>query len=332
MADESLEIYNDASGSLEKRTQEQVQKSKYFYDLATKAEIIRWIAWKHFFDNDGHLDFGHTSKKSFILDEFDEAVRTVEKKIQAVEPFAELLPIAEQKLISGDQEASTLTLENDLSDEEKDNLKIINQIGLSKWRLFSRDEHADFSKTISDGVVTFNDGREDVDLDKILSTSFRDWDKKFKEERKKYQRRIANQEEDLKKVEGERDHYKKKLDDNEDLIKRSIEREKMYGPEAKKVEEIEDLLEKSQRHLSKLQHYFSKVEVDEEKHPQALKERVMAIIRSATYIDEMACRRMPWLEDHKLRELTTFAPTRIKDPKLNPDSDEFDPDSEVEGL
>lgn len=324
MADESLEIYNDASGSLEKRTQEQVQKSKYFYDLATKAEIIRWIAWKHFFDNEGHLDFGHTSKKSFILDEFDESVRSVEMKIQGVEPFAELLPIAENKLLTESGEAKTFSLENDLSDEEKDNLKIINQIGLSKWRLFSRDEHADFSKTISDGVVTFNDGREDVDLDEILSTSFRDWDKKFKEERKKYQKRIANLEEDKEKAEGERDHYKSQLEKNQDKIDRAIELESQFGKDAARMEEIDFNMQQAETALLKVERSFGKVDADKST-PEVVRERISSFLRSLNRIQVAAQERYPWLI--QMDDIEEFPTWKLKDGDKFADlDDDVDPD------
>jgi DNA repair exonuclease SbcCD ATPase subunit len=117
-----------------------------------------------------------------------------------------------------------------------------------------------------------------------------------KEFKKQYQERIANLEEDKKKYRDERDYFKEKLEDEQDRIERSKEIEQKFGKQAARMEEIDYLLDKTEDGLKMIENSFGKVEVDYSD-PEALRERVMTLLRRMTLVQEAALTRYNWLED-----------------------------------
>lgn len=247
--------------------------------------------------------------------------RTAYKYITIAEKFAPLLPG-----VQVDGSVSSMTqLEENLADNEQ--INELSGIGMTKLYEIATIPDSDFNEVMSDKKFEIN-GRE-YSIEEIKAQTVKELQDEVRAEKKQLQKRLANLEEENKKHKSERDHYKKQLDENEELIERSREREAMHGPEARKIEDIEYNLERAEAHLTKLQIFFTNVEVDEED-PQMLRDRVLSILSSVTALPKMASRRMEWLKDLENYERQFFSPVKVKDPRLDPESDEFDPDSTID--
>lgn len=226
-----LEVYDADANQLVTRTPEQKRRSMHLFKLAEQAELVKWVALKHFFDGGGHLDFGYSTKGAFISNVLHEARRTVDKKLQTAAPFADLMPIDTdgKELSSGRaQSAAFADVVETLSEEEQKNLAKVNQIGMTKLYLFARMEEADFSEALTGGVVKFGEGRQDVALEDILQKSFRQWSADLKAERDALTSKMNKYRREKDEARAEADKLKAEKQENAETVKRAKEIEVIY--------------------------------------------------------------------------------------------------------
>lgn len=197
----------------------------------------------------------------------------------------------------------------EVSEEMSSQLQGINEIGITKLYELTKLPDADFSEVMSHDVVKLKDGRE-IPLSEIREESAREVERKVREVKKTYQKRVANLQEDKKKFKEERDQWRKQFEENEDAVERAKNMEEKYGKKAARMEEIDYLLDKTEDGLHKIEESFGKVEV-EYSDPEALRERVMTLLRRMTLVQEAAITRYPWLQD--MDELSLFPAHKLAD-------------------
>lgn len=312
--DDLKHVLDEETGELVEITDERRQISVRIHERIQGSVMVSAILLQIARDEKIYLAFGLGSFQEYVNTMLPFSKRYAYKLLNVADEFSPILP-----------KVSSMTLSNG---EVPNEIQELGSLGISKLYNLTRLPEADYSEVFKKRKVKLADGTE-LDLREIEESSSREFDRQVSEIRREYQKRISNLEEQNRKYKGEYQHAKVELEKNQDRLDRINELESQYGPKAVRVEDIEHNISVATGHLRKASKYIFQNDLEDDD-PDTLKQEINNFLRLMHTIQEGLWDRYEWLKDITQMELPAW---RLKDdPRIDPDSDDFEPDSTLEEL
>lgn len=283
-------VFDEDSKELVEVTPEMRNMANMLQQKLNATTLITALILKKFSDEKLYLAVGCNSFKEFAETCLPYGYRHSKRFLSIANHFAPLLP--------GDFDPKGTSM----SLEESEEIAELSSLGSAKLYELTKIEDADFQEVFTKGKVVMPDGSE-MTLDEIKDESARKLAERMKEFKKDYNQKLANTEEDKKKAQAERDHYKKELERNEKVIERAHELEELYGKEASRIAEIESLLSKASEYINKADYFFGRVQLDMDD-PEVLQESARSVMRKLNNMQTRAISRFEWFNELEEMEVT----------------------------
>ena len=271
-----IQVYDDESKKLVKRSPEEQQQSHAMHSMLQNLDMFKGMLLLQMQEEKRYLDFNYSSMKDYVELELQQSYRSVQRYIGIARKITNILPnIRVHGLLPAPGAQPAPEAENTVQEADFEIIEenkalpqlLFSQLKASVWDQLLKFDDEDVAGLFDGGSIEAADGKT-YTLEEIKAMSVREAERKLKkqhrEERKVLNGKIATLDEDNKKLKAEQATLQKEIERLENRIIRARAIEERYGEKAVSIDEKFDRMNEAIKAFDRFRHLVGNIQFNED--------------------------------------------------------------------